>query len=290
MNLFFIRNTKINIDPIMVLLALIWIFSGNGITFLTVCMAVTVHEAAHIICAKILGLETERITLYLFGGEAQIKGLEHDNAKEMIIASAGPLISLLTGFLWHVGAQQGYLYHLDEFVRYSYSIALINLLPVYPLDGGRIFMSASKEFLGKKRGRAVALFVGVTISLIYFSKCICEMAVSGKSSGIVMSVFMLIASFKAIKKPQGIELREGKWNKTESIKFIKAYGNESLLSTAKKFYGNCFFIVIVFNVENQLIGVITEKQITDCLLINNTMTLFDALIALQGNEAILSAP
>ena len=104
MNIFTVKNTKIKIDFSLILLGALWILTGNGITFFTMFFALSLHELAHVFMAKLLKLETASITFYLFGGSAEIKGIEQDNIKEGIIASLGPLSSVFTGFLWECGA------------------------------------------------------------------------------------------------------------------------------------------------------------------------------------------
>lgn len=277
MNIFTVKNTKIKLDFPMLLLGALWIITGNGKTFFTMLFAVCLHEIAHVLTAKLFKLETESITIYIFGGAAEIKGIGDDHIKEGIIASFGPLASVFTGFLWQTGVNQGILPSWQEFVDYSYTIALINLLPVYPLDGGRILMCIFKGIFGAQKGRKIAVTVGVVISGAFFLKNIITLILWGWASGIVMAVFMLIASIKAIKKPHSVGLREKIWQKSENIKIIKAYGNESLLKVSKNFFGNSFFSVLVMDENHNIIGFLTEKQINDNLLYNSTFTLNEAI-------------
>ncbi len=290
MKLFNVFNIKVRLDITMLFLALVWIFSGNGITFLTVSLVVILHELAHALTARLFGIETESITLYLFGGEAKIGTLEGDYAKECVIAAAGPLISLFIGFLWQLGSTNGILFQWDEFTRYSFSISLINLLPVYPLDGGRIFNSVTCALFGKRKGRRLTLTVGIIIAVIMLIKCTLDIIFYKKSTGIIMSIFIFTASLRAIKKPQGISLREGKWNKADRIKFIKANENESLLNVSRSFFGNCFFTVVIFDDRQNVTGILTEKQITEYLILNNRMTLKEACLIRQGSVTRLSEP
>lgn len=277
MNLFTVKNTRIKIDLSLILLGVLWIFTGNGKTFFTMLFAVCLHEFAHASMAKLFKLETESITLYLFGGSAEIRGIGDDNIKEGIIALFGPLVSVFTGFLWQTGVKYGIIPYWQEFTDYSYTIALINLLPVYPLDGGRILMCIFKGMFGSRKGRKITVTVGIVISGLFFLKNIIALILWGRASGIVMAVFMLIASIKAIKKPNNLELREKIWQKSENIKIIKAYENESLLKVTKNIWGNSFYTVLVMDNKCNVVGFLTEKQINDALLYNSTLTLNEAI-------------
>jgi Zn-dependent protease len=106
--------------------------------------SVVFHELAHSVVAKKYKIPVLSITLFVFGGLARI-GREPDSAKqEFNIAVAGPLASFfLAGVFWSltklfpyhemVGAQAAWL----SFINFS--LAAFNLIPGFPLDGGRIF-------------------------------------------------------------------------------------------------------------------------------------------------------
>jgi len=261
----------------MLFLGSLWIISGNTVTLLTMMFAVLLHEAAHCLSAKIFGLETTEITLYLFGGLAEIKGIDEDCVKEGIIAFSGPLISVFTGFLWQIGAEKSVLPFWQEFIDYSYAIALINLLPVYPLDGGRILLCLFKSMFGIKKGEKLTKFIGVSVSVLFLTKNIISLILWGKAQGLVMAVFMVIASLKTIKKPKNVYMREKSWQNIENIKIIKAYENESLLTVSKKLFGTNFYIILVFNEYHDVVGMLTEKQINEKLFFNSAFTLKEAI-------------
>ncbi len=278
MTLLKIGNIKIKIDISMVILSGLWIFSGNSLTLFTMLFAVMIHECAHILCAKAFGLNTESITLYLFGGCAEIKGIKDSYITEGIIALFGPLTSVFTGFLWQIGAQMHIIPVWQEFVDYSYCIALINLIPIYPLDGGRILSSVLNGIFGFNTGKKILNVISVTFSTLYLLKNIVNLIFFNTASGIVMAIFMFIASLKSLKNKSKPFLRENKWHKAENIKIIKAYETESLLSISKKIFGNEFYVIMIFNKNEDLIGYLTEKQLSDELLSDSTKILKQAFI------------
>lgn len=284
MTLFKIKNTSFKLDFFMVLLSFLWIISGNVLTLLTMFLAVFLHESAHIFSAKALGLTTETVTLYIFGGNAEIKGIEDNYIIECIVALFGPLASVFTGFLWQTGVNLNILPAWQEFVDYSYCIALINLIPVYPLDGGRILSSVLKGAFGVKKGKKILNVVSVTFSSMFLIKNIASLIMFNRASGLVMAIFMFVVSLKSIKNKNHLFLRENKWQKAENIKIIKAYGTESLLNVSKKIIGNDFYIIMIFNERENITGYLTEKQLNDALLINSSFLLNEAF-NYQVNEA-----
>ncbi len=137
------------------------------------------HEFCHSLVARHYGLPMKGITLFLFGGVSEM-GEEPENAKtEFLMAVAGPVSSVILGFLFFflhrfgqgielsaaVGAVIGYLAFIN------WVLAGFNLLPAFPLDGGRMLRSALWHWRGDLRwatGKATWFGSGFGIVLIAF--------------------------------------------------------------------------------------------------------------------------
>lgn len=113
------------------------------------------HELGHAVEARRQGMEIEGITLWLFGGIAQFKGMFPSAAAELKVALAGPLVSaLLGGAFVGVAAVGGLGAPVDGVAAWLGYINLIllafNMLPALPLDGGRVLRAllwrARKDF------------------------------------------------------------------------------------------------------------------------------------------------
>ena len=105
------------------------------------------HELGHALQARREGMEIEGITLWLFGGVAQFKGMFPSPGAEFRIAIAGPLVSLAIGVMFLAAALVlGLPAAVDGVVTWLGMINLIllvfNLIPALPLDGGRVLRSA----------------------------------------------------------------------------------------------------------------------------------------------------
>jgi Zn-dependent protease/predicted transcriptional regulator len=166
------------------------------ITIITVVLfftSVLIHEMSHSLVAKSRGTQVERITLFLFGGMAQIEKEPETPASEFTMAIAGPgasfVLALLFGIIWFVSG--GFPY-IQEPARYLTIINIIlgvfNLLPGFPLDGGRVLRSIiwkvtgnlqRATFIASTAGRVlgfmiiavgiVFLFTGNFLSGIWFA-------------------------------------------------------------------------------------------------------------------------
>lgn len=112
-------------------------------TALMLFVSVLIHELAHSLMAKRFGIAVPRITLFLFGGVAQIAAEPPSPAAEFWIALVGPVTSLaLAAVFWWLKpllAASVPLFALAEYLAtLNLVLALFNLLPGFPLDGGRV--------------------------------------------------------------------------------------------------------------------------------------------------------
>ena len=119
----------------------------GGIVAIIFFLSILLHELAHSFVAKARGIEVKGITLFIFGGVSNLGREARSAGEEFQIAIVGPLMSLLIGALFAVAwaalrgpapgvaAVAGYLAFINGI------IAAFNMLPGYPLDGGRVFRS-----------------------------------------------------------------------------------------------------------------------------------------------------
>ena len=132
---------------------------GETGPLLCVVAALLLHECAHWIAAHNLGFRVTRLSLYPIGAVMRLQPLTEDARHEWMAAIAGPLGSLLaaamtrllTVFFPHPAAW------LTNFTTANLVIAALNLLPAYPLDGGRIGKSALMQFVSEKAADRLSL-------------------------------------------------------------------------------------------------------------------------------------
>lgn len=118
-------------------------------------VSVLFHELGHSLVAKQQGIEVNSITLFLFGGIASI-ARESKNPKEAFqVAIAGPVVSILLFVLFYslsqVVSQPSILQVLtSDIARINLILALFNLIPGLPLDGGQVLKAAVWQFTGSR--------------------------------------------------------------------------------------------------------------------------------------------
>ncbi|SCG49526.1 site-2 protease family protein [Micromonospora coxensis] len=121
------------------------------------------HEVSHAVVAKRNGLQVEGITLWLFGGVAELRGEAPNPGAELRIAGVGPLVSLLLGFFFGgialvltlAGAEGLLLGSLAWLAGINVLLAVFNVLPAAPLDGGRLLRAAVWKATGDRTKASV---------------------------------------------------------------------------------------------------------------------------------------
>ncbi|RDI96224.1 CBS domain-containing protein [Meiothermus sp. QL-1] len=152
-------------------------------------LSVLVHELGHALAARAYGVQTREITLWLLGGVAQLEQIPRARGAEAVIAVAGPIVSvLLAGFfgLWRGLVQEGpVLQFLLGYLGFiNLSLALFNLLPALPLDGGRILRS----LLALYRPYLEATRIAVNVSKVLAFAL-------GLLGLLVLNLFMILIAF-----------------------------------------------------------------------------------------------
>lgn len=157
---------KIRVSPFFVLLLAAFLFvDGTGFALLLL-FAAALHEAGHLIALKSCGVGIEEISLRAFGIEMTTGDTRYiPYRSELMIAAAGPAINLLAlivtlGAVAAVGPFWGALF----FVACNAALAIINLMPVSGLDGGRILAAVLLPSLGPPRADRVLAVVSAVSS------------------------------------------------------------------------------------------------------------------------------
>ena len=136
------------------------------VTAVMLFVSVLIHELGHSLVAKRFGLSVPRITLFIFGGVSQIAAEPPSAGSEFWIAVVGPVVSFaLAGFFWALEPLLAWSQPLFALIKYLALLNLIlgafNLIPGFPLDGGRVFRAIVWRITGKyQRATSIAAVTG----------------------------------------------------------------------------------------------------------------------------------
>ena len=165
------------------IIAFICFITGNFQNFIIFSSIIIVHELGHIIGALIFKWKIEKIILLPFGGITIFnENIDKPLKEEFIIAILGPLFQLMF-----------YLLYKDNLIfnYYNLAILLFNLLPIYPLDGSKIFNVLFNLFLPYK----LSHILSIILSFIFIT-----LIISYKIDISLILIFIIIELFKEIFK------------------------------------------------------------------------------------------
>lgn len=215
---------------------------------LMLLLSITAHELGHSLTARAFGYHTNDITLSLLGGCASLIALPRKAKQEFLTAIAGPAVSFAISFIGICGislvASEGgftdaLFYVLEEvlnslgipvnfnvgllvFRRVDWIVhiflyvsvmngmlGLFNLLPGFPMDGGRIFRSVMRAFMPRSRATYIAMLVGRGFAVLLALKAILSILSGGGWGFVTLMIAWMI--WKEGYREYMQTLSEGEW-------------------------------------------------------------------------------
>ena len=151
--------------PTFFLFFLWFVINKDIISFLVFTFVLLSHEFGHYFVAKKLGYRLDSFCIAPYGVSLNYKESVFDSVDEIMIAFAGPAVNIITSFIivsiwWAIPAAYAYT---NQIVSNSLLLGLLNLLPCYPLDGGRIICG----MIGCKMSREKAVKIICVLNYIF---------------------------------------------------------------------------------------------------------------------------
>lgn len=253
------------------------IWSLSVLTSILFFITLLAHEMSHALVARSHGLSTRAITLFALGGVAQIEKEPEDARTEFLVGGVGPLSSAVMGVIslaigwalgWHLGTEPATpLAAMFVWLGYiNLTLAAFNMIPGYPLDGGRILRSilwmSSRDALKATRNAAA---VGKIFALLFIAFGIFQFFRGAGFGGLWIAFIGWFLLQAASASAASVELSAGLRGvrvsdvMTSDCTMIDAYTNvqtfveEHLLRSGKR----CF----VVQQNGQVIGLVTPHEI-----------------------------
>ncbi len=179
----------IYLDKLFYLFLLIIILTGSFNNFLPYFLLLIIHEMGHAITGILLGYKLDKIAIYPYGGLTNFNlPLNIPLKKELLILVMGPIFQVI-GFLF-----------LKRFYTnisiYHYTLLIFNLLPIYPLDGGKIFNILCGYFFNYLK----SFYITFYISIIFIILVIFYNIVNYNINLLLMIIFMFYKLLNTYKK------------------------------------------------------------------------------------------
>jgi Zn-dependent protease len=154
-------------------------YAFQGILFILLLFAcVLLHELGHALTANAFGVRTTDITLLPIGGVARLQRIPSDPKQEFFIAIAGPLVNVVIAALliFYLGQRAAIsdfedlntpqVAMLSKLASINIGLVLFNLLPAFPMDGGRILRALLAMRMNYLRATEIAASIGQGLAIV----------------------------------------------------------------------------------------------------------------------------
>lgn len=160
----------IHFHPILIIFILISFLTGTFMELSIILMIVLIHELGHYFMAMFFKWRVDSIMLWVFGGV--MKTDEHGNnsiREEALVILAGPMQNLIIFFvLYLLSGNAIFPSHILELIfYYNTAILLFNLLPIWPLDGGKLLFALLSSYLPYRKAYHSIILLSMITSLVF---------------------------------------------------------------------------------------------------------------------------
>lgn len=254
---------KLTVHPLFLIAGLLCAIFGSLTEFIICALTALLHECGHIFYAQRLGYACERVKLMPYGAAAvcDIDGISPSD--EIKLALAGPavnaVICMIVAALWWF---EPVTYAYTDVVFFaSAGMLLLNLLPAYPLDGGRVAKCVLKKFFSEKAAdlalRIICGAVAVTAALLFF--------LVEKNYILIMTACCLACSaFEKSERYKKFNFAADKKKRGREIRYV-ILGENATYRDALKYVDGSRYLVLQLYGETFL-DEITEDELYERLL------------------------
>ncbi len=276
----------------------LWQSIASGLVILAVFICVILHEYGHALTGKKLGIKTQDIIISPIGGVARMEKMPTKPIDEFIITIAGPLVNLVIGLTIGLGfyAFTGQFsmdienYNYDEPLEYlrllvpiNLTLFLFNLIPAFPMDGGRILRSILASRMGYTKATRIASYVGKIFAIGFVVYGIFNHA-------LVLSLIGLFIFMMAGQEYNHTKLMEviNKVSVGDIMRtsFTKLHLSDNYHTVIEKYHRNGERNFLVFDSMGNLSGTIPELFIKDISRTKNFDTTAQQLMSSKIGTAL----
>ncbi len=246
----------------------------NEALILVLFLCVVLHELGHALTAKRFHIKTQKITLLPIGGIASLEKMPEKPGQELLVALAGPAVNVVIALLLAlvvpvrsyfnfdaiVTEEMLYEPSLQNFLFYLFianvMLVVFNLVPAFPMDGGRVLRAVLSFKLGRVQATAIAASLGQTLGFLFF-----VLGLFFNPFLILIAFFIFFGAYGENQMVKRNSLLEGHLVKEATLTSITLLSPENsvqeviniiLAGTEKDF-------VVVEN--NEVLGIVTQKVI-----------------------------
>lgn len=259
---------RIKLNVFFILFLFASYFAGWLQQSLILFASVLLHELGHVFAAKKMGIRVYEVELLPYGGVARMEELsKFGGAAEAIVSAAGPVISLAIAGVCYLCRDLSELVELGY--RYNLIICIFNLLPIIPLDGGKLARNLMIFFMGYRQATRILVLAGRAAAFILLGYNIYMLASGSRSAAfIIAAVFIYIGTVKEEKFSSYYYLFTGNSTKSMLIaqgrirrRFIKAREDTRIRLVVNRFSPATLCYVQVVDARGAIKRILSEDEI-----------------------------
>src|SRR5262245_2843324 len=201
---------------------------------------VVLHEFGHVFAARAYGIRTSDVTLLPIGGVASLERMPEKPSQEIVVALAGPIVNLVIALVlaFALGASfdLGQMAQLEEaksslagrVAAANVALCVFNLIPAFPMDGGRVLRALLAIRLGYTRATRVAATIGQALAFVFALLGL----VFGNPMLVLIAVFIFLAASGEAGYVQARDYTRGYLAQHAMITAYKTLGPSSIADDA----------------------------------------------------------
>ena len=258
---------KIHLHPLFILFAIYFVVNNQFIFFMNYFFVICLHEFAHFCIAEKKGYKLNKFSLMPYGARLDLNENIQKFQDEVKIILVGPLLNLLLCvlcilFWWIFPITYGLTFYFFEANFYMF---LFNLLPIYPLDGGRLLKALLVNKVSFKSTKRIVKIINITFLMLFLVLFITSIFVNINFNLLVVSIFILFTLLDennnyCYKRIQSIYIRNIITNKLLGVKIFIVNSSITLFHLVKNLHSHYYSeFKIVFN--DQSVKTLNQTQI-----------------------------
>lgn len=270
-----LAGIRLRLNPLTpLMLTLAAVFSGGG-ALLTALCALALHESAHLLTALKLSARLDEIELMPFGGAIRLYALwEMPAARLIAISLAGPAANALAACLLTLGVyiSPAFAPNAQALIEVNLILALFNLLPALPLDGGRALCALLTRKTGQRRAVSTGIWAGRALAIIMLCAVLAAFIYTGKLYlYLVCSAAYIIASGERERRQaEGARLRalllaSDAPNAPEEARWVAARANDSVYAAARMISPGKPHLIAVLDESGDFMCAVSQQRIKKAL-------------------------
>jgi len=264
---------KLKIHPLFWFFLLLYVALGAFTKIGLILFSLFLHEILHLLVYKKLFKKKAALTLLPFGGVIEtLEPVEFFPGRELLVAAAGPLANLALVF-FALGLLNNGIYNtnITFLLDFNFIMAVFNLLPVLPLDGGRMLRAIFTLFFSLKNATKIVANLSVLTAILMVALG-CYGFLSGLTGVdlVVLSGFLIFLAVKEKRKNsffflQNLTAKEKILTDQQVLlsRVLTVNQETTFKEVIEKFLPNHYQYVVVVGPEQNRLGIFSEREIMD---------------------------